>query len=105
MGNNPCDIRHNRQKQEPAMAESPESPAAPPGTGARSPLASHPLRSLLIAVLVLATILGTLIVPIYDSVTPRVGDFPFFYFYLLIYMPAVAVVLWIVTLLQKGLAR
>jgi len=87
------------------MAESPESPAATPATSERSPLASHPLRSLLIAVLVIATIAGTLIVPIYDSVTPRVGDFPFFYFYLLIFMPAVAIVLWIVSLLQKGLAR
>jgi hypothetical protein len=87
------------------MAESPESPAATPATSERSPLASHPLRSLLIAVLVIAAIAGTLIVPIYDRVTPRVGDFPFFYFYLLIYMPATAAVLWIVTLLQKGLAR
>ena len=90
------------------MAESPESPAATPATQApraASPLASHPLRSLLIAVLVIATIAGTLIVPIYDSVTPRVGDFPFFYFYLLIFMPAVAIVLWIVSLLQKGLTK
>jgi hypothetical protein len=87
------------------MAESPESPAATPPTGERSPLASHPLRSLIIAVLVVAAVAGTLIVPIYDRVTPRVGDFPFFYFYLLVYMPATAVVLWIVTLLQKGLAR
>jgi hypothetical protein len=54
---------------------------------------------------VIATILGTLIVPIYDRVTPRVGDFPFFYFYLLIYMPAAAFVLWIVTILQKGLTK
>jgi hypothetical protein len=87
------------------MAESPESPVATQAPPPASPLASHPLRSLLIAVLLTAAVAGTLIVPIYDSVTPRVGDFPFFYFYLLIYMPAVAIVLWIVTLLQKGLAK
>ncbi|HTU75428.1 MAG TPA: DUF3311 domain-containing protein [Trebonia sp.] len=87
------------------MAESPEPSAATQAPRPPSPLASHPLRSLLIAILVLATILGTLIVPIYDSVTPRVGDFPFFYFYLLIFMPAVAIVLWIVSLLQKGLTK
>lgn len=40
-------------------------------------------------------------VPIYASVTPYVGDFPFFYFYPLAYLPAVAVALWVVTLLQK----
>lgn len=87
------------------MAESPESPAATQATSERSPLASHPLRSLLIAVLVIAAIVGTLVVPIYDRTTPHIGDFPFFYFYLLVYMPATAVVLWIVTLLQKGLAK
>jgi Protein of unknown function (DUF3311) len=87
------------------MAESPQPSAATQAPRPPSTLARHPARSLLIAVLVLAAILGTLIVPIYDSVTPRVGDFPFFYFYLLIYMPAAAIVLWIVTLLQKGLSR
>jgi hypothetical protein len=42
-------------------------------------------------------------VPIYASTTPKVGDFPFSYFYLLIYMPAVAIACWIVVLLQKRL--
>ncbi len=87
------------------MAESPESPGVTPAPHRRSPLAGHPISSLLIAVLVIAAIAGTLIVPLYDSITPRVGDFPFFYFYLLVYMPAAAVVLWIVSLLQKRLAK
>jgi hypothetical protein len=56
-------------------------------------------------VLVTAAILGTLIVPIYARETPYVGDFPFFYFYLLIYMPAVALVLWIAMLLQRRLRQ
>jgi hypothetical protein len=87
------------------MVEPPEPPAATPAPSQPSLLAAHPVRSLLIAVLVIATIAGTLIVPIYDRVTPRVGDFPFFYFYLLVYMPAAAIALWIVTLLQKGMTR
>jgi hypothetical protein len=33
-----------------------------------------------------------------------VGDFPFFYFYLIVYMPVVGIVLWIVITLQKRLA-
>ncbi|HEX4396063.1 MAG TPA: DUF3311 domain-containing protein [Trebonia sp.] len=66
-------------------------------------MAAHPITSLAIGVLVAAAILGTLIVPIYARETPYVGDFPFFYFYLLIYMPAVALVLWIAMLLQRRL--
>jgi hypothetical protein len=85
------------------MAEPPAADASAPGR--RSPLAAHPARSLLITLLLLVSILGTLIVPIYASVTPRIGDFPFFYFYLLIFMPFVAALLWIASLLQKGLTK
>jgi hypothetical protein len=72
-------------------------------SGSRSPVAAHPVTSAVIAVLVTACIAGTLIVPIYARTTPKIGDFPFFYFYLLAYMPVVAIALWIVTLLQKRL--
>ena len=72
-------------------------------SGSRSPVATHPVISAVIAVLIIACIAGTLIVPIYARITPKVGDFPFFYFYLLAYMPVVAVVLWIVIKLQKRL--
>jgi hypothetical protein len=61
------------------------------------------MTSLLIGLLVAASIACTLVVPIYARVTPHVGDFPFFYFYLLAYMPVVAVALWVVTLLQRRL--
>jgi hypothetical protein len=66
-------------------------------------VAAHPITSLAIGVLVTAAILGTLIVPIYARIPPKLGDFPFFYWYLLIYMPAVALVLWIAMLLQRRL--
>ena len=41
----------------------------------------------------IAAIFLALYVPLYARATPKVGDFPFFYFYLLIYMPVVAIVL------------
>ena len=70
----------------------------------RSPIAAHPVTSAVIAMLVIASIFFSLYVPLYASVTPKVGDFPFFYFYLLVYMPATALVLWIAMLLQRRLA-
>jgi membrane protein implicated in regulation of membrane protease activity len=69
----------------------------------RGPIAAHPVTSAVIAVLIVAAVFFVLWVPLYASATPKVGDFPFFYFYLLIYMPAVSIVLWIVMLLQKRL--
>jgi len=69
----------------------------------RSPIAAHPVTSAVIAMLVIASIFFSLYVPLYASVTPKVGDFPFFYFYLLAYMPVVAIALGIVIRLQKRL--
>jgi len=69
----------------------------------RSPIAAHPIVSAAIAVLVIAAIFFALYVPLYASVTPKAGDFPFFYFYLLAYMPVLAIVMWIVITLQRRL--
>jgi len=69
----------------------------------RSPVAAHPVTSAIIAILVLASIFFALYVPLYASATPKVGDFPFFYFYLLIYMPVLGVVMWIIITLQRRL--
>ena len=44
----------------------------------------------LITVLVLISILGTLIVPIYARSSPYIGAFPFFYWYQLLWVPFVA---------------
>ncbi len=74
-----------------------------PAVKPKHPIAAHPVTSAVIAILILASIFGTLWVPIYASATPKIGDFPFFYFYLLAYMPALGIVLWIVILLQKRL--
>jgi Na+/melibiose symporter-like transporter len=86
------------------------TPSAPRGsqdtaiTQAKNPVAAHPITSAAIFVLVAASILCTLIVPIYAHITPKIGDFPFFYFYLLAYMPLVAIALWLAALLQRRLA-
>jgi len=86
-----------------ATPSAPGDPQRAAATQRTNPVAAHPITSLAIGVLVTAAILGTLIVPIYARETPYVGDFPFFYFYLLIYMPATALVLWIAMLLQRRL--
>jgi len=69
----------------------------------RSPVAAHPVTSAIIAILVLASVFFAVYVPLYASSTPKVGDFPFFYIYLLIYMPVLGVVMWIVITLQQRL--
>jgi Na+/melibiose symporter-like transporter len=87
-----------------ATPSAPRGPQDPDITQAKNPVAAHPITSAAIFVLVAASILCTLIVPIYAHITPKIGDFPFFYFYLLAYMPAVAIALWIASLLQRRLA-
>ena len=84
----------------------PSAPGGPQGspiTHAKSPVAAHPITSAAIFILVAASICCTLIVPIYARITPKIGDFPFFYFYLLAYVPAAAIALGIAGLLQRRL--
>jgi hypothetical protein len=76
---------------------------AQPPVRARNPVAAHPFTSAIIAILIIAAIFFTLYVPLYARATPKVGPFPFFYFYLLAYMPVVAIVMGIVIMLQKRL--
>ncbi len=80
-----------------------QPPAARTPAGSRSSYAAHPVISAIIAILIVAAVFFSLYVPLYASATPKVGDFPFFYFYLLIYMPAVGIVLGIVLFLQNRL--
>jgi drug/metabolite transporter (DMT)-like permease len=70
----------------------------------RSVIAAHPLLSAGITILIAADIFFALYTPIYSRLTPKLGDFPFFYWYLLIFMPVTSVALWLATLLQKRLA-
>ncbi len=72
--------------------------------GRRSVIAAHPLLSAGIAILIAADIFFALYTPIYARLTPKLGDFPFFYWYLLIFMPVTSAALWLATLLQRRLA-
>ena len=69
----------------------------------RGSIAAHPVTSAVIAILVIAAIFFSLYVPLYARATPKVGDFPFFYFYLLAYMLVVTIALLVVIALQKHL--
>ena len=69
----------------------------------RSVIAAHPLLSAGIAILIVADIFFALYTPIYSRLPPKLGDFPFFYWYLLIFMPVTSVALWLATLLQRRL--
>jgi Protein of unknown function (DUF3311) len=46
----------------------------------------HPLTWAVITILTIAPLVGTLWVPFYARVTPKLGDFPFFYWYLLLWV-------------------
>jgi membrane protein implicated in regulation of membrane protease activity len=96
--NEPSDISSQQVRLSP---DERETMAQESSIKSRGPIAAHPVTSTVIAVLIVAAVFFVLWVPLYASATPKVGDFPFFYFYLLIYMPAVSIVLWIVMLLQK----
>jgi Na+/melibiose symporter-like transporter len=75
------------------------------GSRRRSPVAAHPVTATVIGILFAALIFFILYTPIYSTVTPKIGSWPFFYFYLLIAMPVTSVVLWVVTQLQKRVER
>ena len=55
------------------------------------PAGKRPVRRVIVTVLLLAAIGGTLWVPIYARSMPKLGDFPFFYWYQLILVPVVAI--------------
>lgn len=54
-----------------------------------------------ITVLLLASLVGMLWVPFYARATPKLGDFPFFYWFQLIWMPVVMVLCYIAYLLMR----
>jgi hypothetical protein len=66
-----------------------------------APKGKSPATRGVVAVLLIAAIIGTLWVPIYARSLPMLRDFPFFYWYQLILVPAVAVLCWICYLLLR----
>jgi hypothetical protein len=101
---NLCDASHSERlsPDERAIMTQPSDTPKTSG-GSRSPVAAHPVTSAVIAILILVSILFAVWVPLYASATPKIGDFPFFYAYLLIYMPVLGIVMWIVITLQGKL--
>jgi drug/metabolite transporter (DMT)-like permease len=71
----------------------------------RSVVAAYPLICAGIALLIAADIFFALYTPVYARLTPKLGDFPFFYWYLLIFMPVTSAALWLATQLQRRLHR
>jgi hypothetical protein len=53
------------------------------------------------AILLLIAVIGAFWVPIYARSTPKLGDFPFFYWFQLIWMPVVMVLCYLVYLLMR----
>jgi Protein of unknown function (DUF3311) len=56
-----------------------------------TPPGRNPAVWVAVSILIVIGIAGTLWVPIYARTTPKLGDFPFFYWYQLIWVPVVAV--------------
>ena len=56
----------------------------------------HRSRPRLIWLLLLVPYIGLLWVPFYDSLTPEIWGFPFFYWYQLLWVPITAFLTWLV---------
>jgi hypothetical protein len=91
------------------MTESTSPLSAPPdpprsGGAHRHPVSAHPVAATFVTLILVATIFFTVFSPLYTRITPKIGSWPFFYAYLLLYMPAVAIALWITMLLQRRIS-
>jgi hypothetical protein len=61
-----------------------------------------PVTWVAVTILLLIAVAGTLVVPIYARSTPKLGDFPFFYWYQLLWLVVVAILAWICYLLLRS---
>ena len=65
-----------------------------------SPVKSPAIKAA-VAVMLTVAIIGALWVPIYAHTLPKLGAFPFFYWYQLILVPVTAILCWISYLLLR----
>ena len=63
--------------------------------------AKSPAIRMTVAVMLAVAIVGALWVPIYAHLLPKLGTFPFFYWYQLILVPVTAFLCWICYLLLR----
>jgi hypothetical protein len=66
-----------------------------------APTGKSPATRAAVAVLLSLAIMGTLWVPLYARSMPKLGAFPFFYWYQLIWVPTTAGLCWISYLLLR----
>jgi membrane protein implicated in regulation of membrane protease activity len=71
----------------------------------QNPRSRHPLTWAALTILILAPIVGVLWVPFYARTTPVVADFPFFYWYQLMWVPIVAITSGLAYVLIRVTAR
>ena len=64
--------------------------------------AKSPVVKAAVAVLLTVAVIGALWVPIYAHTEPKLGAFPFFYWYQLILVPVTAILCWISYLLLRN---
>ena len=67
----------------------------------RAPAGKSPARWGIVTVLLTVAIIGTLWVPFYARSAPELGNFPFFYWYQLIWVPVAGLLCWICYLLLR----
>jgi uncharacterized protein DUF3311 len=77
---------------------------APPASPAKSP-AKRPATLAAVAVMLTVAIMGSLWVPLFARSQPKLGAFPFFYWYQLILVPVTAALCWICYLLLRARPR
>ena len=69
------------------------------------PPRTHTGARVLVTILLLVAVLGTLIVPIYARSSPKLGSFPFFYWYQLLWVPVTALLTTICYLITTRVVR
>jgi uncharacterized protein DUF3311 len=62
----------------------------------------QPRNAVIAGVLLLIAVIGAFWVPIYARSAPKLGDFPFFYWFQLIWMPVVMVLCYLAYLLLRA---
>jgi membrane protein implicated in regulation of membrane protease activity len=65
------------------------------------PRDKSPMTWLAVTVLLLLVIIAALWVPLYARDTPKLGAFPFFYWYQLVLVPVVAIASWVSYLMLR----